>query len=332
MTALRIRACGPAATVQDAGRTGYLRFGVSESGPMDWARHALANRMAGNDAGAAAVEIGPGGIEVEATGGPVLLAVAGPGAEVATPDGLVSAPCTVVLPPGGRLAVRQRAAGMWAYLAVAGGVDRPAVLGSRATNAVTGLGGAPLRADDELAVGEAPVPLDEGAVGYLDPVADSDAPVSVTPGPQAHLFSAGELEAFVATAWRVSERVDRMGVRLDGGSQGCAGGHDIVSDGIALGSVQIPGDGLPTVLTADRQPTGGYPKIATVVRADLPALVQRRPGQRIRFAWTTVEAAADRLLVSRRALARPVRAVVDRPDTARLLSVNLVDGVVDAFA
>ena len=291
MTAgLRIVAAGPAVSLQDQGRRGARRFGVSLSGPMDWASHALALRLVGSGADAPAFEFGPGGVTVEAEGAPVRLAVAGPGAGgVLTRAGLRSvlpAPFGLVLEPGDRLAVRPGLDGSWGTLA-AGGLDAgDPVLGSHATNLRTGLG--PPRPDAGSLYACAPAPSEPPTL-YTEPLPRPDAlTIRLLEAPQTHLFDETSLQAFVSETFTVTRQRDRMGGRVEG-TPLRARSHDIVSDALVQGAIQVPGDGQPIVQTADAAPTGGYPKIAVVARADLPLLVQARAPCPVTFRWITVE-------------------------------------------
>lgn len=294
MTALTVTRAGPACSVQDAGRRGYLRFGVTPSGPMDWVAHATANILAGNAPGLAAIEAGPGGIDLAAGAAPVRVGIAAQGFAARLDGRDLPAHCAVTVPPGGRLTLRAGAWGVWAYVAVAGGIDLPPVMGSRATHLRSGIGPVPGGALRDGAV----LPCAPGGDLPDRALAEDAAPLGVirfVPGPQADAFTRAGFETFCDTPYTVTPRIDRMAWRLAGGRITHARGHDIVSDGIALGAIQVPGDGQPLILMADRQPTGGYPKIGTVIRADLPAVAQARPGTVLRFAPVMVEDAVAAL-------------------------------------
>jgi len=302
MTVLRILHAGPVCTVQDAGRHGYLRFGVTPAGPMDWIAHRMANILAGNAPGAAAIEIGPGGLSVAAEGGPLRIGIGARGFRVRRDGNDLPTRVALTLQPGARLDIAPGPTHLWAYLAVAGGFDTPAVMGSHATHLRSGIGpfggralttgqGLPVRAEARANVAVAKVE----EWGLFEPVPPDTGPLRFVPGPQEDAFAPGMLAAFAAATYRVAARSDRMAWRLTGPALTHAQGHDIVSDGIAPGAIQVPGDGLPLVLMADRQPTGGYPKIGTVIRADLPRLAQTRPGQSVRFVPVTPDSAVAAL-------------------------------------
>ena len=328
MPRLRILRAGPGTTIQDAGRRGWLRFGVTEGGPMDWIAHARANILAGNAPGTAAIEVGIGGIELQADEGAVSLGYAGAPFAVTRGAVALAASGCVRVEPGDRLTVKAAAVGSWLYLSPSGGVAANPVLGSLATSLRTGVGPAPLASGDVLAVDPAGEPTE--LVCAAEPQDNAPITLRVVPGPQDDYFSQTALARFFGEAYRVSTRCDRMGYRLEGPPLQHAKGFNIVSDAIALGAIQVPGDGLPIVLMADRQPTGGYPKLGHVIRADIGRLAQCRPGAELRFAPVSVEAARTELLA---ALER-LRTTLDRAQrrsgdlsSERLLSINLIGGV-----
>lgn len=284
MTALNVLAAGPACTIQDAGRGGYLRYGVTPAGPMDWIAHAEANLLAGQPAGAGAIEIGPGGVVLAATGAAIRVGWSARGFLVSLDGRPLPACAAMTLEPGCQLRVAPGDSHLWAYLSVCGGLDLEPVMSSLATHLRTGLGPLggvalasgqtiPVRAAAPSARSDVELPSDHRLPSVL----------RFIPGPQEDAFTDRGLADLVAGPWVVAPRSDRMAYRLSGPALEFRSGHDIVSDGIALGAIQVPGDGQPLVLMADRQPTGGYPKIGTVIRADLPALAQTRPGQRVAF-------------------------------------------------
>lgn len=312
----------PLVSVQDRGRRGAMRYGVSQSGPMDWVRFALALRLAGAEADVA-FEVGVAGAAFRVTGGEgaVRLAVTGPGFSARVGECTWQAPVTLSLAAGERLDVVPGPSGMWAYLAVAGIDWGEPVLGSHATNVRTGLGARDL--SQPLACRPSP----PAAPGLWADVAGEGGPIGLLPGPQHHLFADAVHRQMAAEPYRLTAEVDRMGYKLEGLALPAAGGHDIISDGIVEGAVQVPGNAQPIVLCADRAPTGGYPKIAIVAAADRPALTQCRPGAEVRFRWTAVEDARRR----RRALAERAAAPVARVRTEFppefLAEQNLIGGV-----
>lgn len=335
MPTLVIESAGPGITLQDGGRHGYLRYGITAAGPMDPLMHAAANRAASNPLDATAIEISTGGVTVSAEDGAVGIALLAPGFRAAL-DG-VPLPDTVALTlePGQTLVVRAGGAGAWGYLSVAGRLDVAPVLGSAATHTRSGLGGLDgrgLAAGDRLPIAEGRTP-DGPPQRLVAPWLDRDGrEIRVVLGPQDDYFAPDQIEAFLAGPWTVSPRGDRMACFVDGTPLKHAKGHDIVSDGVAMGAIQVPGNGLPIILMADRQSTGGYPKIATVIGPDLGRLAQTRGGTRIAFRSVSVEEAVAARRAERATLREPVvREPVVRTDFASdfLLGLNLVDGVTD---
>ena len=338
--AVRILSAGPGVTLQDGGRRGLLRFGVTPAGPMDVGAYAAVLMAAEAAIGAAAIEVSLGGVELAAEGETIGLAIAGGAFDIRLDGVSLPAACALALSPGARLSIRAGAGGAWCYVAPFAVVDLPLVLGSLATHVRSRLGpfgGRALQAGDALpliALRSPPKePLQILAPWLIPGLAPGAAPLRALPGPQDDYFSSAAETLFYETQWRVSPRCDRMAYRLDGAALDHARGHDIVSDGVARGAVQIPGDGAPLVLMADRQPTGGYPKIAHVIAADLDALAQLRPGEPVRFSRATHGEAVD----ARRTRAAQFSAGVALTpmlrrdvDASVLASVNLIDGVVDA--
>jgi biotin-dependent carboxylase-like uncharacterized protein len=329
--ALRILKAGPGCTLQDAGRFGWLRYGVTPAGPMDWIGHGTANRLAGNPAGEGALEIGLGGVALMAESAAVGLGVAADGFEVDVDGRKLPGRVALRLSPGQRLTIRPGAFGVWAYVAVAGGFAIAPVMGSLSTHLRSGIGpldGGPVAEGQRL-----PCPAAVGELALCLPeAAPSPAPLRFVPGPQREAFTEEGFATFCTATFTVGARSDRMGYRLEGPRIAHASGYDIVSDGIVFGAIQVPGDGQPIVLMADRQPTGGYPKIGTVIRADLPALAQARPGTGLRFQPVTVDAAVSALAAAAAALSdlpRQARAMTLGPDPDRLASGDHASGFVN---
>ena len=342
--ALRVAAPGLMTTLQDLGRKGYQRLGIPVSGALDAVSLIAANAIVGNAPGTGALEIAYRGptLVVEAASARLALAGGAVTVEVLPADGAPTgrriAPLqSVRLRRGEALRVGTLAGSALGYLAVEGGFAAAPVLGSQSTYARAGLGGfegRALRAGDLL-------PLQRGQAEEREesmlPSLDLAPPerIRVVLGPQDDCFSERGRRTLLDGAFTVSAASDRMGMRLDGPALEHAKGFNIVSDGIAPGSIQVPGNGLPIVLLADRQTTGGYPKIATVIAADLPALGRLAPGAKIAFAAVSIaEAEAEHRRHAARlaALPRQVVAVRGAPsiDAAALLGSNLVSGVVSA--
>ena len=296
---IRVVAAGPQSLVQDGGRTGFQKLGVSVSGAADIDALIIGNRLVNNDFYDAAVEILLGGAEFEFD---TAVNFALTGAETgATLDGVplarnvsysahASARLVLGMPAPGQ--------GLRTYLAVAGGVTTPSMLGSRSTHVASeigGVGGRALEPGDVLEIGEILAPAVSGKMFNSSdtPANDSELPavnVRVVLGPQDDEFSAAGIRTFLDSPYVVTDQSNRQGLRLNGPViESRTGSYDIVSDAVVNGSVQIPGDGNPIVLLADRQPTGGYAKIATVITVDLPKLGQAAPGTKITFVAISVE-------------------------------------------
>ncbi|MCU0314803.1 MAG: 5-oxoprolinase subunit PxpB [Solirubrobacteraceae bacterium] len=289
--AIEVLEPGLLTTVQDAGRSGYRRLGVSPSGALDRPALALANRAAGNPDGAAGLELTLAGPTLRFLR-PVRFALAGAdlGAVLQRPDlgdWPVPSGIAVLARAGNLLSFRGRRRGCRAYLACAGGVEVPLVLGSRATDrgaGFGGFGGRALRGGDVLGIASA---AGSAAVLFAEAPergAASPVVVRVVPGPQRADFPEASIESFASQVWRVGSLSDRVGCRLEGSPLAHRGPGEIVSDGMVPGSIQVPPDGRPIVMLADAPTTGGYPKIGAVVSDDLPLVAQLVPGEgEVRF-------------------------------------------------
>jgi biotin-dependent carboxylase-like uncharacterized protein len=286
--AIRIRAAGPGTTIQDDGRPGLLAYGLSASGPMDRGAFAEA-AQALETVGSAGLEISASGIEFILEGKAELRIGAAGGRFAAKLDGNpLDWPLTTVWKPNQVLRIVPGHAGNFAYLRFSRELAIPSVLGSRATNvraAVGGLDGHALRAGDLLPLGSAATRLPEI---YPAPL---EGPLRVTWGLHADVFEPELRQAFLKNPFAVSGAMDRMGMRLDdpSGVFRDAARLGLVSDLAVPGDIQILGDGTPVVLGRDHQPTGGYPRIATVVPPDLDRLFQSRPGTLVSFESVSLE-------------------------------------------
>ena len=295
---------GMLTTVQDLGRWGLQSRGVPVAGPMDPWSHRLANALVGNDGAAATLEITLLGPELEFED-ERLAAVAGAEFEIVV-DGRQAPWNTPFLVPGGsRLRFGRREQGVRAYLAIAGGIAVPPVLGSRATHVVSGLGGLagrPLKIGDRLplgdeAAGRGPAPALESP---MLPFPAGQAMVRVLPGPQADYFAADALDVLQSGPYVIAQNSDRMGFRLAGPVLAHSRGADIISDATPLGVLQVPASGQPILLMADRPTAGGYPKIATVISADMALAGQLSPGDSIVFRVCTMREAMAALIAQER--------------------------------
>ncbi|HSF65305.1 MAG TPA: biotin-dependent carboxyltransferase family protein [Paracoccaceae bacterium] len=326
--ALVVDICAPGASLQDMGRTGWRRHGISTTGAMDRLALAVANVLAGNPPGTAALELTLAGARFHLTGGPALLAASGPGVTLRISGRAVAEGRSARAEPGDSIDVSAPRGGVHGYLAVGGGFALFPIMGSLSTHLRSGLG------PPMLAPGQS-LPLRGGAAllpRALDRLPAHDSgPIRILPGPQDDWFPPGSLDMLTGAEWHIGARSDRMGRFLDGPAIPPLPGS-MVSDGIVQGGIQVPPAGQPIVLMRDCQTTGGYPRLATVISADIDRLAQLPPGAALRFVQVdraAAVAAAIRHAQRITALdARPVPEV----DAARLLSVNLVSGVVDARA
>lgn len=280
---LKVVHAGPHVTVQDGGRPGFMRFGVPASGPMDRKSFAIANVVLGNAPRAPGIEVSRGGLVLDCVEGAVTLAAAGGGFIVEARDARCGSWHVLTLSAGERLTVRPGPWGSWTYLAFAAGLEGMSWLGSLATHGPSGLGGGRLARGGVLALRDARVLAGrEGPI--VCPVwARPRHEVHVVMGPQERFFAPEVTAAFTSRPFRLSDSYDRMGVRLRGPILAPEGALAIPSEPILRGSVQVSGDGGATVLLADHQTTGGYPKIATMLSDDTDAFSQLRPHDAVAF-------------------------------------------------
>jgi biotin-dependent carboxylase-like uncharacterized protein len=301
-------------SIQDGGRPGMAREGITRGGAADRHSLAVANALVGNAPDAAGLEatlIGPTVVALS----PVTIGLAGTMAGIVTQTGERVAPgWTVSLRAGDTLSL-EPATGARGYLAVPGGTDVPLVLGSRSTAIGAGFGGLDgraLRAGDRLAA------ADDRRIAHAQwpgvPASDAvspERPLRVLPGPHAADVGADRFRSFLATAWTISPTSDRVGLRLDGDPIGGAAPAELASHGVVAGTIQLPPDRRPIVLCVDHQPTGGYPVIAVVITADLDRLGQLAPGAAARFEATTLDGARAALEAGGEAFARALAQLRD---------------------
>lgn len=308
-TTIRIQVVQPGwfSTVQDQGRYGYQQYGVSVAGAMDWFSTTVANRLVGNADDAAVLELTLKGPELEFEGD---THIAITGADLSpTIDGTCTPQWECVEVSGGsRLCFGTAHTGARTYLAIAGGINVPLVLGSRSTHCASetgGFKGRSLRQGDVLHAGQ-PLPSAESLPGTrlpdrLVPRYGKATRLRIIPGPHQDLFSATALATLTGFSYTVTPASNRMGYRLAGPRIVTKGPGHFISDCTTMGALQIPADGQPILLMADRQTTGGYPTIAVVITADLPLAAQLAPGDTSTFSLTTL-AKAQAALREQRAL------------------------------
>jgi biotin-dependent carboxylase-like uncharacterized protein len=293
MSKLVISAIGPVSSVQDGGRHGAQRYGLTPSGAVDQLALAAANCLVGNELFAAAIEIGPFGAAFTAREGAVRVALAGAPRNADISGRAVASDTSMTIADGETLTLGFARGGSFSYLAIEGGIAGEPMFGSLAVNARAGLGSPyprPLQAADELQTA--------GASGAserrIDLPAVPEGPIRIVMGPQDDEFGDAATNLFLDSEWKISATSDRMGYRLEGPVIKHLHGHNIVSDGTVNGSIQVPGNGAPIVLMPDRGTSGGYPKIATVITADLGRFAQIPAGRGFHFrAVSMAEAQAE---------------------------------------
>lgn len=326
---LEVLSAGPAVTVQDEGRPGYLACGLSRGGAADRLALAEGAALLGQDAGMAALEMAGFGGSF-AVSEPARIALTGAPMRATLDGAALVWNASHMLLPGQRLTIGVAEAGVYGYLSVGGGIASAPVLGSRSAHLTAGLG-RPLAAGDRLPVGPdggAGVGLRLDAGGHA-----GGGRVRVLPTAQTEMFSPEDRARFEATAFRRDALGNRQGVRLAGGAPfATAGQRSLLSEIVEPGDIQMTGEGVPYVLLAECQTMGGYPRIASVVPDDLPIVAQAAPGDALRFRFVTLEEAltdyrawrpGGRLKVALRRLLRDPREIPD------LLSYQLISGMTD---
>ena len=276
-------------TIQDLGRVGYQGLGVPVSGPMDSYSHRLANQLVGNDPRAAALEITLMGPELVAEGD-LTCALTGARIETTIDGQLAPFDRAFEVRSGSRLRCGQRTGGARMSLAVAGGIDVPATLGSRATHLVSRMGpfgGRSLRAGDVLPIGATRGTRRASVTGMPLPLPDGGAHARVVPAVHRDRFTDDAWGLLLRARFTVSPQSNRMGYRLDGPVLTHVRAADILSEGMPIGAIQVPASGQPILLLAERATTGGYATIANVIAADLPVAGQLAPGDWIQFDLVT---------------------------------------------
>ena len=278
---------GLMSTIQDLGRSGWRGIAVSTGGSMDFVSLRMANALVGNRPNAAALEITLLGPTLRAEADIVAAIV---GADIAgfIDDQPIAPGAVFTMRARQTLSFGRPVTGVRSYLAVAGGFEVPLALGSRSTFIRAGFGGVEGRAirPGDVLLGRAAIQADYRRLGWSaahGANVGTEPPIRVLEGPHADLFEIDALGHFLASAYTVSHESDRMGVRLNGPSIGVLAGAEMVSEPVTLGAIQVPPNGMPIVLMADQQTTGGYPLVAIVIAADIPALAQRAPGSIVRF-------------------------------------------------
>ncbi|MBN0047668.1 biotin-dependent carboxyltransferase family protein [Streptomyces actuosus] len=279
--ALAVVRAGALTTVQDRGRPGHAHLGVPRSGALDAPAAALANRLVGNPPQEAVLETTLDGCAVRPRS-TVAVAVTGAPCPVAVDGRPVAWGAPVRVPARAVLEVGAAVRGLRSYIAVSGGIRVEPVLGSRSCDLLSGLGPAPLANGVVLPLG-GPAAVYAHVDAAPQPGPPAELVLRVVPGPRADWFTPAALRTLTSRAYRVSAASNRIGLRTEGPALERAHAGELPSEGMVLGAVQVPPDGRPVVFLADHPTTGGYPVIAVVRSADLPAAAQARPGTPVHF-------------------------------------------------
>jgi len=308
MSEIIIEKAGLLSTIQDCGRVGYQRFGMPVSGAMDVYSLQLANIIVGNEPGAAAIEATLIGPEIFFSADTVF-SVCGAGMTPFVNGKAVPMYADISVNGGDRLTFSALGYGCRAYIAFAGGLDVPLVMGSRSTYLrakIGGLNGRALVAGDRIPLGTTDTYGISGIIArqqsqqqFHIPDYQSEQPIRIIPGPEVKRLDFDGIRTLLTSEYQITGQSDRMGIRLSGPAiqiktrEGRPGGHDIISAGISPGTIQLPGNGQPIILMADRQTTGGYARIANVASVDLTRVAQLRPGDKIRFQEISLKKAQE---------------------------------------
>lgn len=298
METIKILDAGLLTTVQDLGRYGFQRYGVSASGVMDEYSAKIANKLVGNKVGEAVLETTLKGVQIEFLQN-TAVAITGGNCDVTLNGTKIELWQSYLVNRGDILKMGICRSGLRNYLAFAGGIDVPIIMNSKSTNLkakVGGFNGRKLMTGDVLSVGvgslEAPLTLNK----HYIPTYSKDIKVGVILGQQDDYFTEAGIKTFLNETYTVTQESDRMGIRLSSVSGAIIehkNGADIISDGITFGAIQVPGSGQPIVMMADRQTTGGYTKIGNVISSDLAKLAQATPGTKVKFVEYTLEQAVQ---------------------------------------
>tara|TARA_B110000037_G_scaffold108105_1_gene125239 strand:+ start:309 stop:1310 length:1002 start_codon:yes stop_codon:yes gene_type:complete len=273
---------GPLVTFQDIGRPGNMRYGVSASGPMDIVSFEAANAILGNDTKQTAIEISLGGLILQCHEGSITLAITGGDFLIEYQGQKISSWTVLTIQKGERLSVRAGKSGSWAYLAFSGKLNVKDWLNSSSTHSTSGFGGGVLKTGQKFTLTDASNQANR--IGpILKPNFNTNDLIHAVLGPQDQYFMNTAIKIFSDSIFKVSDNYDRMGMQLTGPKLELKSALSIPSEPVVKGSIQVSGDGIPTILLADHQTTGGYPKIATVISSDINRLVQLRSNQNVEF-------------------------------------------------
>ncbi len=319
---------GPLVTFQDIGRPGNMRYGVSASGPMDIVSFEAANAVLGNETKQTAIEISLGGLILQCHEGSITLAITGGDFLIDYQGQKISSWTVLTIQKGERLSIRAGKSGSWAYLAFSGKLNVKDWLKSNSTHSTSGFGGGVLKTGQKFTLTDASNQANR--IGpILKPSFNTNDLIHAVLGPQDQYFINTAIEIFSDSIFKVSDNYDRMGMQLTGPKLELKSALSIPSEPVVKGSIQVSGDGIPTILLADHQTTGGYPKIATVISSDINRLVQFRSNQSVEF-----------ILISSNEALQKTRKFLDMKEKylqkistsrgtleQRLMSENLIGGV-----
>jgi antagonist of KipI len=332
MASIKIVNPGLFTLVEDSGRYGYQQYGVPVSGVMDTFSHRISNILVGNDESEAVLEVTMMGPHIEFSSQTVIAVTGG---NLSPELNGVAIPMweSVLVQKGDRLTFRGLKSGCRSYIAFSGGINVPRVMESKSTYTrgnIGGYEGRALKSGDVLEIGPPAESLPKLSGRKVPrefiPVYPGTIELRVTMGPQDDHFTPEGIQTFLSGTYDVTNEFDRMGYRLAGEKITHVKGGDIISDGIAMGAVQVPGHGQPIIMLADRQTTGGYTKIANVIWADLPKIAQAKPGDKIRFSKVSVLKAQQLLReMEERVLSIRKACSAQRVVSARLLRLK-IDG------
>jgi len=319
---------GPLVTFQDIGRPGNMRYGVSASGPMDIVSFEAANAVLGNETKQTAIEISLGGLILQCHEGSITLAITGGDFLIEYQGQKISSWTVLTIQKGERLSIRAGKSGSWAYLAFSGKLNVKDWLKSNSTHSTSGFGGGVLKTGQKFTLTDASNQANR--IGpILKPSFNTNDLIHAVLGPQDQYFMKTAIKIFSDSIFKVSDNYDRMGMQLNGPKLELKSALSIPSEPVVKGSIQVSGDGIPTILLADHQTTGGYPKIATVISSDINRLVQFRSNQSVEF-----------ILISSNEALQKTRKFLDMKEKylqkisisrgtleQRLMSENLIGGV-----
>jgi allophanate hydrolase len=329
-TVFEIEQVGPFVSIQDAGRNGYARYGVTKSGPMDRLAHSLTNYALGKHDSSSAIEVSLGGLTLKCIEGEITAATGG-GYFSINLDGSELAPWSIfTLQEGSVLKIRSGEWGSWCYLSFLGDIQAMKWLGSWSVHQGSGLCGLPYKQGDKIIVENGKSNADTSG-SFFDPKTLKPSPeVRIVQGPQDNYFEDISISKLYLTEFKLTSEYDRMGVRLNGEKLKVNRALDMPSEPVARGSIQVPGHGDPICLLADHQTTGGYPKIGTIISADQDTMAQKRVGDVVTFAKTNVD---DAIAVARQKhlLIDVMKEEIERNRASfihKLWSNNLISGVV----